>query len=40
MVMLETKTVMDNFEDGTLPNWIREFLLFSFFLSIEEIIGK
>jgi hypothetical protein len=40
MVVLETKTVMDNYEDGIFPNGIREFLLFSFFLSIEEIIGK
>jgi len=31
---------MDNYEDDILPNGIREFLLLSFFLSIEEIIGK
>jgi hypothetical protein len=38
--MLETKTVMGNYENGILPNGIREFLLFSLSLSIEEIIGK
>lgn len=30
VVMLKTKTVMDNYEDGILPNGIREFLLFLF----------
>jgi hypothetical protein len=38
--MLETKTVMDSYKDGILPNGIREFLLLSFFLSIEEVIVK
>jgi len=31
---------MDNYEDDILPNGMKEFLLFYFFLSIEEIIGK
>lgn len=30
VVMLKTKTVMDNYKDGILPNGIREFLLFLF----------
>jgi len=31
---------MDSYKDGILPNGIKEFLLLSTFLSIEEVIGK
>jgi hypothetical protein len=38
--MLEKQTIMDSYKDGIFPTGISEFLLLSFFLSIEEVIGK